>query len=203
SKTSFASLISQFPYYLDLELKQLVIFDQTSGQNYQIDRVQLDLQQHDDSFHLKLVTDLPDPLGGQLTIKSIVKPDHSQVYLKSSRLELVRFAELFDINTFALQAAELSGEFWINFLGNQIVELDGSVSVKQGLVQAEQGNEAFDFALSSQISVRQSQGRWTISVQIDDLQMDNKVLRPFNSEIRIATNTGQTRIEGWVDIFEL
>jgi uncharacterized protein (TIGR02099 family) len=202
-KTNIAALLSNFPHYLDLEIKQLIIIDQSSGQDYEINWVQLDLQQHDDSFHLELATSLPASLGDQLLMKAIVKPESSLVYIKSDRIELAGFAALFDLEFPALQKAELSAEVWVNLVESQVVGFNSHLSVNEGLVQLESENLLYSFALSGQINAVQHQGRWTVSNQIEGLKINNNVLQPFNSEIRIATNTQQTLIEGWIGDFEL
>ncbi|RLA11523.1 MAG: TIGR02099 family protein, partial [Gammaproteobacteria bacterium] len=203
AETSIAALISQFPHYLNLELKQLVVSDQNSGQQYEIDRVQIDLQQHDDSFHFELATRLPEPLGNQLVIKAIVKPDRSLIYLKSSQLELARFGALLDLDTLGLQQAELSAEVWINLVEKQISALNGKLSINQGLLQTGSGNRPYTFALTSRISAGHYQGEWRVSNQIDSLKINNRPLQPFSSEIWIAGSAAQTRIDGWIKDFEL
>ncbi|MFA9421248.1 MAG: YhdP family protein, partial [Gammaproteobacteria bacterium] len=203
AETSVAALVSQIPHYLNIELKQLVVFDQNSRQKYEIDRVQIDLQQRDDAFHLELATRLPEPLGDQLVIKSIVTPEKSLVYLKSSQLELSRFAALLDLDTFGLQQAELSGEVWISLMEKQISALTGKLSINQGLLQTKPENQSYSFALTSRISAGHYQGEWRVINQIDDLKVNNRVLQPLNSEIRVAGSGAQTRIDGWIDDFEL
>jgi len=203
TETSVAALVSQIPHYLNLDLKQLVVFDQNSRQKYKINRIQIDLQQRDDVFYLELETRLPEPLGNQLVVKAIVKPDRSLVYLKSSQLELARFGTLLGLDTFGLQQAELSGEVWISLMGKQISSLNGKLSINQGLLQTGSGNQPYAFALTSRISAGHYQGEWRVSNQIDDLKINNKVLQSFNSEIRVAKDNGQSRIEGWIDDFDL
>jgi len=203
AETSVEALISQFPHYLNLELKQLVVSEQNSGQKYEIDRVQIDLQRNDHSIYFELATRLPEPLGDQLVVKSIVKPERSLVYLKSSKIELARIGALLDLDTFGLRQAELSGEVWVSLKEKQISALKSKLSINQGLVQTESGNQPYAFDLTTRISAGHYQGEWRVSNQIDDLKINNKVLRSFNSEIKIASDTGQTRIEGWIDDFDL
>jgi len=196
-KTNIATLLSNFPHYLDLEIKQLIIIDQNSGRDYEINWIQLDLQQHKDSFHLELATSLPASLGDELLMKAIVKPESSLVYVKSDRIELAGLGALFDLGFPALQKAELSGEVWLNLVERQVVGFNSHLSVNEGLVQLESENLLYSFALSGQINAAQHQGRWTFSNQIEALKINNNILQPFNSEIRVATSNQQTLIEGW------
>ena len=113
-------LIAQIPYYLHLNLNQLIVIDRSSGTEYQIDNIQVDAQQREGSYYLKLDADLPDSLGNKLNFKAIIGKENSVAYLKSDRLELDHLASLFDLNIGGIQAAEIGGEAWFNFLNNLI-----------------------------------------------------------------------------------
>jgi uncharacterized protein (TIGR02099 family) len=203
SNTSIATLVSKIPHYLDLELKQLGIVDQTTGDHYELDWVQLDLQQRDGSVHLELATLLPESLGQQLTIKSIIKPDTSLVYLDLRQLKLTRLAQLLDIDTAALEQAELSGELWINLLDEEFVGLSGALSLSDGLVRAKTDSRPYDFSVSSEINAQRNQDNWSVSALVKELKVNNKSLRSFNSEFRITGNKLERRVAGWIDAFEL
>lgn len=97
--SSFEELVAQMPHYIQLQLDQLVIDDQGSGQSYRIDQVRAEMQQREESIHLQLSANLPEVLGNRFNIKSIIKQTNSVVYLKSDSLELTRIADLLGIKT--------------------------------------------------------------------------------------------------------
>ena len=70
----------------------MLIFDQSSGERYQIENIEIDTQQRDGSYYLRLNASLPEALGENLVIKSIIGEKNRLVYLKSDRLELDRIA---------------------------------------------------------------------------------------------------------------
>ena len=204
AEADIEQLIAQIPYYLHLDLHQLIVIDQFSSEEYQIDNVQIDAQLRDGSYYLQLDAELPGVLGNRLSFKSIIGQENSVAYLKSDRLELDRLASLFDLNIGGIQQAELGGEVWLNFLGNQIMLFNGKLSVKQGLYRLPAGGELLPFSLDSQISVYQNEGRWNIANQIDALSVNHVPLQGFGTEIRVVKVSGQpTLVKGWLEGFEL
>lgn len=204
AEANIEQLIAQIPYYLHLDLHQLIVIDQSSGEEYQIDNVQIDAQLRDGSYYLQLDAELPGVLGNKLSFKSIIGQENSVAYLKSDRLELIRLASLFDLNTGGIQQAELGGEVWLNFLDNQVMFFNGKLSVKQGLYRLPTGGRLLPFSLDSQIAVYQKEGQWNISNQIDALSVNHVPLQGFGAEIRVATEAGQpTLVKGWLEGFEL
>jgi len=197
-------LIAQIPYYLHLNLNQLIVIDQSSGTEYQIDNIQVDAQQREGSYYLKLDADLPDSLGNKLNFKAIIGKENSVAYLKSDRLELDHLASLFDLNIGGIQAAEIGGEAWFNFLNNQILVINGKISVDQGMLQLPAGGELLPFTLDTQISIYQIGGRWNISNHFDALSINNLPLKGFGTELRVITKDGHpVLVKGWVEGFDL
>ena len=204
AEADFEQLIAQIPYYLHLDLNQLIVIDQSSGEEYQIDNVQIDAQLRDGSYYLQLDAELPSVLGNKLSFKSIIGQENSVAYLKSDRLELIRLASLFDLNMGGVQQVELGGEVWLNFLDNQVMLFNGQLSVKQGLYRLPTGGGLLRFSIDSHISVYQNEGRWNISNQIDALSVNHVALQGFGTEIRVVTEAGQpTLVKGWLEGFEL
>ena len=204
AEADIEQLIAQIPYYLHLDLHQLIVIDQSSSEEYRIDNIQIDAQRRDGSYYLQLDAKLPGVLGNRLSFKSIIGQENSVAYLKSDRLELIRLASLFDLNTGGIQQAEVGGEFWLNFLDNQVMLFNGKLSVKQGLYRLPTGGGLLPFSLDSQTSIYQNRGRWNISNQIDTLSVNHVPLQGFGTEIRVVAEAGQpTLVKGWLAGFEL
>ncbi len=204
SEPTVEQLIAQIPHYLHLEVNQLIVFDQSSGEKYQLDNIEIDAQHREAAYYLQLNANLPDVLGNKLAIKSIIGEENSVAYLKSDRLELDRLASLFGINLGRVAQAKLGGEIWINFLNRKILAVNGNISINQGLFQTEEGGELLPFTLASRISVHQAEQQWNISSHVESLSINFLPLRGFESELRVTMNAGRAKtVEGWVDEFEL
>ncbi len=204
SESDIKQLIAQIPHYLHLQINRLIVFDQSLGEKYQIDNIKIDAQQRGGFYYLQLNANLPDLLGDKFDIKSIISPENSVVYLKSDRLELDRVASLLGINIGGIKQAELGGEVWLNLLDNQTLALNGNISINQGLYQSQTGGDLLPFALKSQISVHQAEGRWDIKTHFERLLINYLPLQNFGTELRVIMNAGQVvRVEGWVENFEL
>ncbi len=203
-KSDIGQLIAQIPHYLHLEINRLIIFDQSSGEKYQIGDIKVDTQQRDGTYYLQLNASLPEALGNNLEVKSIISEENSLAYLKSDRLELDRLASLFGLNIGGVMQAEIGGEVWINFLNNKTLAMNGNLSINQGLFQPREGGELRPFSLNSQISIFQLEGQWNISNRFERLSVDFLPLNGFETELRVTMEAGQPRtIEGWVKEFEL
>ena len=204
TESNIEQLIAQIPYYLHLDLDQLIVIDQANSVEYLIENIQADVQQREGSYYLRLDAELPGVLGNKLSFKSIIGQENSVAYLKFDRLEPIRLASLFDLNTGGIQQAELGGEIWLNFLENQVMFYNGKLSVKQGLYRLPTGGGLLPFSLDSQISAYQNEGRWNISNQIDTLSVNHVPLQGFGMEIRVPVEAGQpTLVKGWLEGFEL
>ena len=204
TESDIKQLIAQIPHYLHLELNRLIVFDQTIGEKYQIDNIEIDTQQRDGSYYLQLNANLPDLLGNKLNFKSVIGQKNSVAYLKSDRLELDRLASLFGINIGGIKQAEIGGEVWLNFLNNQTLKMNGNISINQGLFQGHEGSELLPFTLDSQISVYQAEDRWDISNRFESLSINYLPMQGFETELRVIMDAGQaTTVEGWIEDFEL
>ena len=204
SEYTIEQLISQIPHYLHLEVNQLIVFDQSNGEKYQIDNIEIDAQHREGAYYLQLNANLPDVLGNKLAIKSIIGEENSVAYLKSDRLELDHLASLFGINIGRVTQAELGGEIWINFLNHKTLAINGNISINQGLFQIEEGGELLPFTLASRISAYRAEQQWDISNRVESLSINFLPLRGFESELRVIMDAGRAKtVEGWVDEFEL
>jgi uncharacterized protein (TIGR02099 family) len=204
TESNVEQLIAQIPYYLHLNLDQLIVIDQARGAEYQIENIQADVQQREGSYYLRLDADLPAVLGNKLNFKSIIGTENSVAYIKSDRLEIDRLASLFDLNIGGIQQAKLGGEVWLNFLSNQIVVINGNISINQGEYLPPAGDKGLQFTLDSQISMYRRQDQWNISSQIDTLSINDLPLKGFATELRVATDGGHpTTVKGWVRDFDL
>ncbi|MCH8106048.1 MAG: TIGR02099 family protein [Proteobacteria bacterium] len=201
--SSFEELMAQMPHFIQIELDQLEIDDQASGQKYRINQVRIDMQQREDSIHWQLSAILPEALGNRLNIKSIIKHDNSVLYLKSNSLELTRIAELLDIKVGNLLSAELSGELWINLLDNRTPVLNGKVSIARGLWQTSPDNKPLEFALDVRINASRVDKQWKLGTYFENLSVNSQTLQGFNLQLRLTANGNRTLVQGWVEEFEL
>jgi len=204
AEANIEQLIAQIPHYLHLELNQLIIFDQTDDETYQIKNIEIDAQQRVGSYYLQLNANLPDVLGNKLNVKAIISEENSVGYLKSDRLELDRLASLFGKNIGGIKQARLGGEVWLNFANNQTLSMSGNVSINQGLFQSREEGRLLPFTLDSRISVFQVEDRWNISNRFESLSINYLPLQGFGTELRVVMDAGQAaKVEGWVEGFEL
>ena len=90
SESDIKQLIAQIPHYLHLRLNRLILFDQTRGEDYQVDNIEIDVQQREGSYYLQLNANLPELLGNKFNLRSIISQENSVVYLQTDRLELDR-----------------------------------------------------------------------------------------------------------------
>ena len=201
--SSFEELVAQMPHSIQLQLDQLVIDDEGSGQSYRIDQVRAEMQQREESIHLQLSANLPEVLGNRFNIKSIIKPENSLVYLKLDSLEITRIADLLDIKTGGLQSAELDGELWINLLDNRTPVLNGRVSISRGLWNTSPESKPLPFALSARINVSRTGKQWNFGGYFESLSIDKQTLYGLNTQLRLTSNDDQTLIEGWLEDFDL
>jgi len=191
------NLLASIPHYLQVSVKRLIIEDQVSQQNYQIDNISADIQHHDNATHLQLLAKLPDNLGGHLKIKSILEQEKGLVYFHSEQLLLKPLATLIGLPTAKLGEVELSGEAWLRLSQHHIQGLDANISIDRASYQYSPEFAATPFRLSLQMNASRYDKNWMLNTRFDDLLVDKHVLPAIDSQIRLLRTSQSRLIDGW------
>ena len=195
-------LIGSIPHYLQLVVTRLVIEDQISQQNYQVDNIAADIQHHDDATYFQLLAKLPEALGGELKVKSIMTPAQGLVYFQSDQLKLEPLLGLIGLPTVALGESELSGEAWLRLSEYHIQGLDANIAVDQ-LNYRHDELDAIPARLSLQMNANRQEKNWVLKTRVDDLFIDEYALSPLSAQIRFLSEDQQRHLHGWLDGLDL
>ena len=196
-------LLASVPHYLQLEVARLIIEDEIEQQHYQIDNITADIQHHDDATHVQLQAKLPENLGGELTVKSILESEHGLVYFHSERLKLDPLASLIGIPMDRVTDVELVGEAWLSFSQHHVQGLDARISIDQGSFQSNLEAEAIPFRLSIQTNATRDQKNWTFNNRLEKLVVNQQGLPPINTQLRLIRDSRPGQIMGWIDAVSL
>ena len=197
------NLLASIPHYLQVGVTRLIIEDQISNQNYQIDNISADIQHHDNATHLRLLANLPENLGGQLKIESILEQENGLVYFQSEQLLLEPLARLIGLPTAKLGEVELSGEAWLRLSQHHIQGLDANISIDQASYQHSPEFDAMPFRLSLQMNATRYEKNWMLNTRFDGLSVDQQALPAIDSQIRLLHISQSRQLEGWFKSFEL
>ena len=199
----FRQILGLVPRYLNLSLNRLIVHDRKTGTSHQLDRIKAQINHLQDQFYVKFSAALPDQLGQGILVKSIVGPDSSVIYLNSSNLQLVPVARLFDLDTWGLQQGALDGEVWINMSGYDVLAVNGDLVLKNGVVQMTAEREPLAISYSSRFSALQLPSSWRIANSFKRLNIDNRNVAVFDSQLEIADGSENRVVSAWVDRLQL
>jgi len=196
-------LLASIPYYMHIGLNRLIIEDEITARNYQIDNISANIEHHDDAIHLQLLAALPENLGGSMQMKSILEGDVGTLYLQSRQLKLDPIGELLGLSVEKFHGAEAAGEAWINFKDHHIDTVNANLSVDEASFQESPQDVAVPFNLAVQLSARRELKTWTVSHRLDNLSVNNQQLPAINAQFRLLSGRSPLRIDGWLQDLNL
>jgi len=199
----FRQILALVPRYLNLRLNRLIVRDQKAGVTHQLDRIKAEINHRQDQFFVKLSAALPDQLGQGILVKSVVGPESSVFYLNSSNLQLAPVARLFDLDTWGLQQGALDGEVWINTSGYEVLSVNGDLVLKNGLVQMSADKTPLAISYSSRFSALGLQSGWRIANRFRRLNIDNKNVAGFHSQLEVSGGPNNRTISAWIENLQL
>jgi len=197
------NMLASIPHYLQVSVRRLIIEDQISQQNYQIDDISADIQYHDDATHLQLLADLPENLGGQLKVESVLEQEHGLVYFQSEQLRLEPIASLIGLPIAKLGETELSGEAWLRLSQHHIQGLDADISIDHASYQHSPESAAMPFRLSVQMNATRDDKNWMLNTRFGGLSVAQQALPAIDSQIRLVHKNQFRQVEGWFKDFDL
>lgn len=198
-----AQMLGFLPSYLKIDLNRLILNDQASKSIYQFERLQARIKHQKEHFFIQLSSALPDSLGQGLVFKGVVNLDRSVLYLKSTKLNLRRFGDLFGVDTAAIREAQINGEIWVNLARDRVLAVIGKLSVEEGLLQLEDSREPLEFDLRTQFTALNEGKQWRLSSDTRLLQINQKNFAGFRSQLEFADPTDLSQVSAWVERFDL
>lgn len=196
-------MLASVPHYLEIELRRLIIEDETNRQNYQIENIFADIQHHDDATHLQLLADLPEAFGGSIKIKSILQQNHGLTYFQAEQLKLDPITALFDIGLEEIRQTEIAGEFWLRTRDHHVEGIDADVSMAGAAYPPDSKDASLPFKLSLQFNADKQEKNWIMSSKTHDISVNKQALPDIISQLRLVRDPVQSRLDGWVQSIDL
>lgn len=196
-------MLAAIPHYLEIELRRLIIEDDTTQQSYQIDNIFADIQHHDEATHLQLLAELPEIFGGSLKVKSILQQSRGMAYFQTEQLRLDPIADLFDINIENIRQTEVEGEIWLRTRDHHVEGIDADVSVVGTTYPQGKEDATLPFGLTLQFNADKRDKNWILKSSAQDISVNEQSLPDLVSQLRLIRNPGQDRLDGWLGAIEL
>ena len=203
STFDFMESLAFVPRYLKLDLRRLIIRDEKNPATYQLERVSAHINYQQGQFFTQLSAALPEALGQDILVKSIVGPDRSVVYVNVSNLQLPAIAGLFDLNTWGLTNGALDGEAWLNMSGVRVVAVNGDMVLKQGRLQAFADKKPLAVDYHARFNAINRKSSWRVTSNVDRLKIDNQNVLGFRTQLEVAGGPDQTLLSAWVNRFQI
>ncbi len=196
-------MLASIPHYLEIELRRLIVEDETTQQSYQIDNIFADIQHHDQATHLQLLADLPPIFGGALKITSILQQSEGVAYLQVEQLKLDPIAELFEVGIDEIRQTEISGEIWLRTRDQHVEGLDADITVNGAGYPYGSEDATLPFGLSFQFNADKLDKNWMVRSKAQNISVNEQALPDLVSQFSLIRDPVQDRFEGWLETIEL
>lgn len=196
-------MLASIPHYLEIELRRLIVEDETTQQSYQIDNIFADIQHHDEATHLQLLADLPEIFGGSLKIKSILQQSRGIAYFQAEQLKLDPIAELFEVGIEDIRETEIAGEVWLRTRDHHVEGVDADISMVGAGYPHGSEDATVPFNLSLQFNADKQDKNWMVRSKAQDISVNEQALPDLVSQLRLVRDPVQDRFEGWLETIEL
>ena len=195
----FSQLLDLLPRYLKLDLRRLIVRDQSTNEAHLLERVSAKILHRDQRFLAEVSAALPTSLGTGLRLKSEITRDATLVYLNASDLRLAPIARLFDVETHGLKAGMLDGEAWINMTGYAIDSIHGDLSLEQVVFQKSPEKPALNVDYNGLFNLAVQEPAWQISNRVRQLSINDRSLPGFRTQLTLPNGLASQQLSAWVD----
>ena len=190
--------LSSVPHFLQLELKRVIIEDASRQLTHQINNVLADIQHHKNVTHVRLSANLPEALGGDLEVKSLLEGDNGLAYLKTDRIKLSPLVDLLDLPPENFSQTELAGQVWINLQEHRLSAVNGAVRITKALYQSEADESPLPFQFEVDFSAEKAHKNWHLASRIQNIRLNQQDLPDIDTEMRFVPASGARQIQGWI-----
>ncbi len=195
----FKRVLALLPRYLKLDLRRLIVRDQKTDKELQLDRISVQINNRNDQFFTRFSAALPDELGRGIVLKSVFDSDRSLIYLNSTNLKIPALARLFGFDPRALKDGALDGELWINMSGYKILSVKGDLVLKQAVLQVVAENTPLEVEYHARFNASNRNSSWRIANNIERLVIDGRSFSGIRSQLEISTRSENTIVSAWID----
>jgi uncharacterized protein (TIGR02099 family) len=195
----YSQVLALLPRYLKLDLRRLIVHDETHGTSHQLSRVEARIGHREDQFFAQVNAHLPAEFGRELLVKSVVDPSSSRIYLNVGNLQLAPVARLFDFDTRGLKSGVLDGQLWLDMSGYRIAGMQGDLLLENGIVQVADDKPTLAIDYHARFNVAGGERRWRVSSKFEHLSIDGKSVPPFDAQIDIPVVAGDDRLAATIN----
>ena len=195
----FSEVLELLPRYLKLDLRRLIVHDETHGTSHQLSRVEARIGHREDQFFAQVNALLPEEFGRELLVKSVVDPNTSLIYLNIGDLQLAPVAKLFDFDTRGLKSGVLDGQLWLDMAGYRITGLQGDLLLNHGVVQVADDKPTLAIDYHARFDTAVGDRRWRVSSKFERLSVDGKSVPGFDAQIDIPAVADDYRVAATID----
>jgi len=197
------AFLVNIPHFLQLELKRLIIEDESKQRVYQIDNIFAGIQHHDKVMHVQLLANLPEALGGSLKLKSLLEGDKGVIYLQTEQLKLNPIARLLDIPIENLRRVDMAGEAWIDLREHHVSAVSGNLKINKASYQAKLDDPAIPFQFSINFKADKLNDNWQSTNHVEELVINQHRLPDIDSQWRLVRGTNGKQVQAWVKDLEI
>lgn len=190
--------LAAIPHFLQLELKRLIIEDESEQRVHQIDNIFADIQHHDNATHIQLLANLPEVLGGSLQLKALLEGEKGTIYLQTERLRLDPITTLFDVPLSGLRRVEVAAEAWVDLRDHRVSGISGNFGIKKASYQARLDEQAIPFQFSVDFDADKQGQNWQVASRVENLVVNQRGLPDIDSQWRLIRHTDGKQLQGWI-----
>lgn len=191
--------LSSIPHFLQLEFKRVIIEDDSRQLKHQIENIFADIQHHETVTHVQLLANLPEALGGDLEVKSLLEGDEGLVYVKTDQIKLSPIADLLDVPLKNFPGVELAGQAWVDLQEHHVSAVNGTVRVNKARYQPAPDESSLPFQFEMNYSGERQDEDWHFSSHIENILVSQKNLPDIDMQLRFIRASSDKRIQGWID----
>ncbi|MCP4429675.1 MAG: TIGR02099 family protein [Gammaproteobacteria bacterium] len=195
--------LSSIPHFMQLEFRRMIIEDDSRQRIYHINNVLVDIQHHEQVTHVQLSASLPDSLGGELNLRSLLEGDEGLVYLQSERIKLSPIADLLGLSLKDYRRVELAGQVWINLQKHHISDINGTVQINKASYQPKLDEVAIPFQFTMGFSAQKQSKYWHLSNHIEKMFVSDKNLPDLDMQLRVIPQPDGKQIQGWIESIDI
>ncbi|MCG6890718.1 MAG: TIGR02099 family protein [Gammaproteobacteria bacterium] len=195
----FSQFLELLPRYLQLDLRRLIIRDETHQETHQLSGLSARINHRKGKFFTQLSVGLPAEFGRSLLLKSVIDPTSSLIYLNSSDLQLSPVARLFGIDTRGLKSGGLDGEVWLDMSEYRITAVKGDLLLRQGILQVTADKSPLSIDYHAKFNSAAGKRHWRVSSKIDGLVIDGDKVPGFAAQVDIPVAAGTDKLSAWID----
>jgi uncharacterized protein (TIGR02099 family) len=196
---SLAQSLSLLPRYLKIDLRRLIIKDQLHGVTHRLDRVAAHINHRKDQFFVQLGVSLPEKLGSDVVIKSVLGKDQSLVYLNASSLKLKPILDLLGLDSGNMIEGSLDGELWANLQDHELVALSGDLTLKDGKFQLDAENPPISIDYHSRFSAALQSSKWRVANNIEHLLIEDTNWGQIRTQFDLEGTADDPHLSIWAD----